>query len=150
MHGELVHGAGDRRPDLELLQLVPGGDLAFGQFVDARAGLGEVARCLAAHVLVDLQDLQLGLRDLGADLRGGGDQLAELAVELGDTAFGIAHAVVGHEILRLQRAQPFDLVMGQVDLAPDRVFLRLDADELLLELRDLLPELGLLAIAPGT
>ena len=67
--GELMHAAGLRGADVDALQLVLGGDLAFDQFADLGLDLAQVLADLAAQVAVDLQDLQLGLRDLAFGLR---------------------------------------------------------------------------------
>ena len=82
MGGELIDRAADRGDDGLLLDLIVGGDLALEEFVEPRRRLGELLRRLAPHVLVDLDDLQLGPGDLGPGLGDAGDDLPKLAIEL--------------------------------------------------------------------
>ena len=109
VHGELVHDAVLGRPDLELLQLVLGGDLALRQLVEFRFVLAELLGDLAPHVLVDLQDLQLRLRRSrrrpGRRRRGAG---RDLPVILGGLALDRAHAV-GRDKLLVEGAQAVEL-----------------------------------------
>ena len=51
------------------LQLIHRGDLAFDQFGDLGADVGKLLGDVAAQVLVDLDDLQLGLGNLALGLR---------------------------------------------------------------------------------
>ena len=55
--------------DIDALQLVLCGDLALDELADLRVDLARFLGHLAAQVAVDLDDLQLGLGDLAADLR---------------------------------------------------------------------------------
>ena len=61
VHRELVHPTGLWRPDIDMLELVLGGDLAFAQFRDFGANVAEFFGHFAAGILVDLDDLQLDL-----------------------------------------------------------------------------------------
>ena len=73
---ELVDRAVLRRPDVDALQLVLGGDLASRRVRTILARISaKLLADLAAQVLVDLQDLQLGLGDLALGLGDGGDKL---------------------------------------------------------------------------
>ena len=53
--------------------------LLLDQLGDLAADFGEVLADLGAHVLIDLQDLDLGLGDLALGLRDRGDELPALA-----------------------------------------------------------------------
>ena len=61
VHVELMHHAALRRADVDALELILGGDLFLDQFGGFAADVGEVLADLGAHVLVDLQNLDLGL-----------------------------------------------------------------------------------------
>ncbi len=116
-----------RRADVDPPQLVFGGDLALDEFADLVVGLAQILGDVADHVLVDLDDLQLGLGDLALGLRARGDELRALAVEPGGVA--------------LQRGQPRHLhQVLVVELA--------NADQFLLDQRDFLV-LGLLPAPSG-
>ena len=79
MHRKLLHDTGLRSADLDALQLIHRRDLAFDQFRDLGADVGQLLGHVAAQVLVDLDDLQLGLRNLSLALRHCRDELSALA-----------------------------------------------------------------------
>ena len=81
MHVRLEHHAVLRRADVDALELVFGGDLALDELADLAVDLAHFLGDLAAQVLVDLDDLQFGLRDLAVGLGDCGDQLPALALE---------------------------------------------------------------------
>ena len=91
----MQHHAVLRRADIDPPQLVLGGHLALDEFADLVVGLAQILGDVADHVLVDLDDLQLGLGDLALGLGARGDVLRALAVE----PRGVA----------LQRGQPRNL-----------------------------------------
>ena len=66
---------------------------------DLGLDLAQVLADLGAHVLVDLQDLQLDLGDLALGLRGRGDELAALAFEARRVALERGDALELHEVL---------------------------------------------------
>src|ERR1700730_11416594 len=65
----LQHHAGLRRADVDAAQLVFGGHLALDEFADLVVGLAQILGDFADHILVDLDDLQLGFGDLALGLR---------------------------------------------------------------------------------
>ena len=147
MHGELVDDAVLGRADVELPQLVAGGDQALGQFVELRFIVAELLGDFAPHLLVDLQDLQLGLGDLRTHLAGIGIEAAELPLVLSGLAADGAEAILGHERLCRQRLEAGELLAGKLGLADHCRALRDDAGRLVLELDDLLLQLVLLPLA---
>ena len=82
MHGELVHGAALRRPKIDALQLVLGRDPPFRELGPLRLRSRSSLPTSVFSVLVELQDLQLGLGDLALRLRDRGPTCATLALEL--------------------------------------------------------------------
>ena len=68
VHRELMHDAVLRRADVDALELVFGRHLALDELADLALDLAQLARHLAAEVLIDLDDLQLDLADLAARL----------------------------------------------------------------------------------
>ena len=88
---ELMHHPTLRRTDVDALELVFGGDLLFNQFGGLAANVREVLADLGAHVLIDLQDLDLGLGDLALGLRDRGHELPALAFEARLLAFERRH-----------------------------------------------------------
>ena len=107
--------------------------------------LAQVLGDLAAQFLIDLQDLQLDLGDLALGLGGRGDELAALAFEARRVALERRHALDLHEVLAPEIPDPLELLPDQLGLAFLRRHLTGEALDLLLELRDALPELCLLA-----
>ena len=63
------------------LELIFRCHLLFDELGGLGADLGQVLADLAAHVLVDLKNLQLRFRNLALGLGGGGDELATFAVK---------------------------------------------------------------------
>ncbi len=122
--------------------------LLLDQLRHLAADVGEVLADLGAHVLIDLQDLDLGLGDLALRLRDRGDELAALAVE--PRACSRSSAVTrvnwtscfSHKV-----ADAVELLLDPVDLLVLGVDLRGKAADLLLRLRDALVELRLQALA---
>ena len=98
------------------------------------------------HVLIDLQDLQLGLGDLALGLRHRRDQLSALAVEPRRLALERGEAGDLDQVLAPEVAHALELLLDQLDLLGLGVLLRGQAGDLLLELDDPLAELLLLAV----
>ena len=71
----LEHHAVLRRADVDALELILGRDLALDEFADLAVDLAHLLGDLAAQILVDLDDLQLGLGDLALGLGDRRDQL---------------------------------------------------------------------------
>ena len=71
----LEHDAVLWRTDVDALELVLGGDLALDELAILGVDLAHVLGDLAAQILIDLDDLQLGLGNFAFGLRDRGDQL---------------------------------------------------------------------------
>jgi len=69
-----------------------------------------------AHVLVDLQDLDLGLGNLALGLRDRSDKLSTLALEPRLFAFQRRDAAELNELLCPQLADPFEFLLDPLDL----------------------------------
>ena len=65
---EFVYATRLWRADIDVLELILGGDLALAQLGDFGANIAELLGDFAARILVHLDDLQLDLRDLAASL----------------------------------------------------------------------------------
>jgi hypothetical protein len=68
MHGELVDDAVQWRTNVDTLELVLGFDLLLHQLGRLAADLGKVLADLRAHILIDLENLQLRFGDLALGL----------------------------------------------------------------------------------
>jgi hypothetical protein len=68
--------AGLRRADVDALALILSRRPFFGQLRHLGSNIGELRRDIGPGALVDLQDLQFGLRDLAPRLRQGRFELA--------------------------------------------------------------------------
>ena len=109
----------------------------------------ELLADLGAQILVDLQDLQLGLGDLALGLGDRGDERAALALEARGVALERGHALDLDEVLAPEVAHALELLRDQLDLALLRGDL-VGRGPLICSLScaDALPELRLLAV-PG-
>ena len=74
MHRRLEHHAVLRRADVGALELVLRRHLALDEFADLAVDLAQFLGDVAAEILVDLENLQLGLGDLALGL--GGDAIS--------------------------------------------------------------------------
>src|SRR5262249_42531958 len=145
VHRELEHDAVDRRPDINALELILGRYLTLDHLRRARTDLGQILADLGAHILVDLQNLQLGLGNLSLGLGNGRGELATLSdqpllltLQTGDTR-------IGNEILLPQLIDPDELLADPFDLLVLGDDLGLVAADLLPQLGDALTQLRLLA-----
>ena len=111
-----MHHAALRRADVDALELVFGGDFLLDEFGGLAANVGEVLADLGAHVLVDLQDLDLGLGDLALGLRDRGDKLSALAFEARLLALQRGDAGELDELLAPQLADALQLLLDPLDL----------------------------------
>src|SRR3954454_20038000 len=145
VYGRLQHHASLWRTDIDAAKLVLGGDLALEHFADLVVGLAQILGDLADHVLVDLDDLELGLGDLALGLRARGDVLRTLAVEAGAVAVGRGQAGDLHQVLVIEIADTDELLLHQRDFPVLGPLLRGEALDLLVELLDALAQLRLLA-----
>ncbi len=69
VHRELMHHAVLGRAHVDALELIFGRHLALDELANLALDFAQLARHLAAQILVDLDDLQLDLADLAARLR---------------------------------------------------------------------------------
>src|SRR6266702_2959056 len=144
MHSRLQHHAVLRRADVDAAKLILGGDLALDQFADLVVGLAQILGDLADHILVDLDDLELGLGNLALILRPRGDVLRALAVEACAVAFERGQARDLDQVLVIEIAHADKLLLHQRDLLVLGFFLRRETFDLLVELLNALAELRLL------
>ena len=100
---------------------------------------------LAAQVLIDLDDLELGFGDLALGLGDRRDERAALAAQPRIVAFERRQATDRHQVLLPQVAHALELPLDQLDLVLLGGDLLVDRPLLLLELADALLQLGLLA-----
>src|SRR5829696_6361284 len=114
------------------LELVLGRDLALNELGGLATDLGQLLADLGLQILVDLQDLQLGFRDLAPGLSDGGDERTALAFETRGVALERRHALELHEVLAPQIADAFELLGDQLDLPLLRLDLIAEAVDLLL------------------
>ncbi|MEY9250897.1 hypothetical protein ABH990_001895 [Bradyrhizobium ottawaense] len=145
VHRGLQHHAVLRRADVDAAKLVFGGNLALDQLADLVVGLAQILGDLAHHVLVDLDDLELGLRDLALGLGARSDVLRAFAVETGRVAFELGQTRDLHQTLVVKLAHAGELVLHQRDLLILGLLLGAEPRDLLVELRDALAQLGLLS-----
>jgi HlyD family type I secretion membrane fusion protein len=129
VHGELVHEATLRGADLDALELVLRRHLALDELADLALDVAQLGRHLALEVLVELDDLQLGLGDL--TLRGGdrGDELALLAVEAQAAAKRKQTALINQELEGVDRLYKQNLVPITRLTSLQREASRLDGEE---------------------
>src|SRR5262252_2477392 len=149
VHVQLMHDAALRGTNIDAHELVLGGDLALDQLGHLALDLAQLLRDLASQLLIDLDDLELGLGDLGASLRDRGSELAMLSLDPHRFAFELGQTRDRDEPLRPQKSHTFQLAADQLDLALLGVGLLGEALDFLPELRDPLPELRLLAGTGG-
>ena len=75
-----------RRADIDALQLVLGRNTTFHKLGVFCLNLAQLLHHLGAHVVINLDNLQLGLGDLAPSLGDSRDQLAPLAFDAGGVA----------------------------------------------------------------
>ena len=116
MDRELVDEAGLRRAQLDPLELVLGRRDALLELGDLALRLAQVLEHLGAEILVELDDLQLGLADLAARARDVGDELAALALEPRLVALQLREARDGDQILLVEVGDADELLADQLEL----------------------------------
>ena len=131
------------------LQLVRRRDLAFDQLGDLGTDVGKLLGHVAAQVLIELDDLQLGLGDLSLSLRHGGDELPALPFEPRRIALERGHAVDRDQVLLPEIAHALELLLDELDLLALGAGLVGIAAHLLVQLDDALPQLRLLSFLCG-
>ena len=80
VHRELMDVTGLRRAQVDALELVLGRRDPLLELGDLALRLAHILEHLGAEILVDLDDLQLGLADLAARAGDVGNELAALAL----------------------------------------------------------------------
>src|SRR5205814_6529719 len=118
------------------LELVLRGDLALDELADLGLDLAHLLGDVAAQVLIDLDDLQLGLGDLALDLGRRGDQLAAFALEPRLLALERREPGELNQILRPKLLDARELASDQAELLILSALLCGEAPRLLLELLD--------------
>ena len=147
MNRKLVHKAALRRDEIDALQLILSRNLAFDVLGRLRFNLTQAVGHFAAKVLIDLDDLELRLRDLAARLGLRRRKPAALTVQIGAFALQRHHALDRHEALLPEFAYPFKFPFDQGDATHLRVFLGDQAAYLFLVLKDTLAQLRLLPVS---
>src|SRR5215510_2802850 len=145
VHGQLVHDAVLRGADVDAHELVLGGNPALHQLGDLALDLAQLLGHLAAEILIDLEDLQLDLGGLALGLGDVGDELAALAGQAGRLALKLHPTLDRDEPLVPKLADAFELFVNEINLGLLGLGLAGKTDDVVLELRDLFPELRLLA-----
>ena len=141
----LQHHAGLRGSDVDPTQLVFGRDLALDELTDLVVGLAQILGDLADHILVDLNDLQFGLGDLALGLRLRCNVLRPLAGQPGRVALQHRQTRNLNQVLFVQRANADQFLLHQRNFLVFRLFLRAQACDLLVQLRDPFAQLRLLS-----
>ncbi len=147
MHRELVHDPGLRGPQVDAPELILGGDHLLLELGALALGLAQILQHVGAEVLVELDDLQVGLADLAARPRDIGDELPALALELGLVALQQHVARDRDQVLLVEIGDADELLADQLELGFLGLLLGDQAADLLLGLRDALAELRTLAEA---
>src|SRR5262249_56183926 len=111
--------------------------------------IGEILADLGAHVLIDLQDLQLDLGRLAFGLSDRGDQLSTLARQALLLTLEAGDPGVGNQVPLPQVIDPDQLLGDPFDLLVLGDDLSLVAADLLAQLQRTLAQLRLLALARG-
>ena len=107
---ELVDIAVAGSTDVDALQLVLGRHAALGIFRDLALDLAQLLHRLGAHLLVDLDDLELGLGDAAFRLGDRRDELAALAFDAGGIALEGVQAGDRNQVLLVEGANTLQLV----------------------------------------
>src|SRR5947209_11724401 len=142
-----MHHAILRRTDVDALKLILGRDLLFNEFGGLAANVGEILPVLGAHVLIDLQHLDLRFGDLALGLRDGCHKLSALAFKARLLALKCSHAIELDELLGPKLAHAFQFFLDPLDLLVLGCDLRHQTADLFLGLRYALAELTLEALA---
>ena len=138
-----------RRTDVDALELVFRGHAPLGVLGDLALDLAQLLHRLGAHLLVDLDDLELGLGDAALGLGDGCDELAALAFDAGGIALERVQARERDQVLLIEVANALQLVHDQLGFAGFRLLLSLQARDLVPGLGDALLELVLLRVPRG-
>ena len=94
-----MHCTSLRRANVDALQLILGRDLPLREFGEFGPDIGDLLGVLAAHVLIDLNHLQLDFGNLALGLGDGRNQLPALAFEPGRLALQRIDPGLGHQLL---------------------------------------------------
>ncbi len=148
MYRQLEHRTVLRGANLDALELVLGGDLAFDELANLGLDLAHLLGDIAAQILIDLDDLQLGLGDLAFDLGRAGDQLSAFPLEPRLLALQRGEPGELNQILRPKLLDADELAADQAEFLVLGGLLRSKPPRLFLELVDALPILRLLPL-PG-
>ena len=116
VRGQLVDHAGSRRADFDAVEQIARGDAAFDQFGFLALGLAEILDDVGAKILIDTDDLKLGLADLRFGLGDGGDQLAAFAVEPRSLALQRGEARQRHQPLVVEILDAGEFALDQFQL----------------------------------
>src|SRR6185369_9567512 len=144
VYRRLQHDAVLRRTDVDAAELILRGDLALDELADLVVCLAQILGDLADHVLVDLDDLQFGFRDLAPRLRTGGDVLRALARQPGEVALQHRQARDLDQALLVEQAHADQFLLDQRDFLFLGLFLRRQPRDFLVELRHPLAQLRFL------
>ena len=142
-----------RRAQIGAPELVLRRHLALDIFANLTVGFAQFLGDVAAELLIDLNDLQLGLDNLALRLGGGSDKLAAFALQTRGFAFERRQPVDLHQVLRPQIPHALEFLIDQGNLLGLGVLLRGEAGDLLVQLFDtllqlvFLPRAGLCAAA---
>ena len=136
-----------RRPDVDALELVLGGDLALHELADLAVDLARLLGDLAAEIAVDLDDLQFGLRDLAGGLGGLRNQLRGFTLQPHRRALELGQFCERDQLLLPQIVDALLFALDQLGFLFLGLALRLQAANFLIELLDPLAKLRLLADA---
>src|SRR5262245_24321268 len=145
VHAELMHDAALRRPDIHALELILRRRHTLLELGDLALGFAQVLEHLGAEILIELQDLQLGLAVLGARAGDRRDELAALALEPRLVALQRHEALNADEVLLVELGHADQLLADELDLVFLGLLLRHQSGDLFVGLGDALAQLRALA-----
>ena len=143
---KLINGPSLWSTDRGALQLVDGGVGTLLQLGDPGLRLPQVLQHLGAEVLVELEYLQFGFRDLAARACDLGDQLATFALQPRLVALQLLQPRDRYQVLGIELLDAAQFVGDVVDLLTLRLLLRRQTTDLLADLSNPLTQLRSLAV----
>ncbi len=145
VHSKLMHRSGLWCTDVYPLQLIFRGDTAFVQLSLLGLDLAHVFDHLGLEILIELDDLQLGLGNFSLRLGGGGRQLAPLTLEARHLALRRRVLGDGYQFLHPKLVLALQLDLHELQLFDLRLLLRGETTNLLFELGDAFAQLSFLS-----
>ena len=144
---EFMHCAGLGRANVDTPQQILRGNFSFGELRQLGPHLCQLLRALAPHVLINLDDLLLHFGDFALSLGNGCNELSLLSTEPGRFPLKCSQLADRHELLFPKLTDPIQFFDDKFDLGIFGGNLRVEATNLLNQLRSALLQLLLLSIS---